>query len=202
MTQLNFGLLLVFSTRVQNIRQIYRLPSRLYRNTFVLGEINLNMMRAIKISIIVCAASLGVAAQALPVKVENHLKKNYPGWQVGESLQVAAKSRRAIEQGDFNGDGKTDYAVLITKDDRLYALALIAAKNTFKAYNLIAQNKENPWIAGIEIAPKGSLIEYEEPITPGKSFALKTDGIKLYDNERRSTVFYWQNGRFVSSVGS
>ena len=160
-------------------------------------------MRAFIISVVVLSASLAAGAQALPdKKVEKYLKKNYPGWQIGESWRVDAKPLRALEQGDFNGDGKTDYAVLITKDDRVYALALIAEKNTFRAHNLLAQNKENRWIAGITIASKGSLIEYEEPITPGKSFALKNDGIELYDGEGHSTIFYWQNGKFLKSPGT
>lgn len=159
------------------------------------------MLKTFTILAIVFMASIIAGAQTLPVKVEKFLKKNYPGWQIGESRQIDEKSRKAFEKGDFNGDGKTDYAVLITKNDRIYALALIASKNSFRAYNLLAQNSENRWIAGINIMPKGSLVEFEEPITPGKSFTLKTDGIELYDGERHGTVFYWLDGRFFSSTG-
>lgn len=137
----------------------------------------------------ILAFSLIINAQTVPTQVSNFLKKNYPDWKIGESWIVDSKPRKAIEKGDFNGDGKTDYAVLITKDERIYALALLNTGSAYKAANLLAQNADNRWIAGIDSVPKSQMI---------KSLAVKTDGIEIYDGERHGQVFYWQNGKFVS----
>jgi hypothetical protein len=145
--------------------------------------------------------SIVAGAQTLPAVVENYLRKNYPTWEIGESWVADSAPRRAIEKGDFDGDGKTDYALLITKDDRIYALALLAAKNGFKAYNLIAQNTENRWIAGIDITPKGSKVYFNNEEISAKSFLLKNDGIEIYDGERHGVTYYWQNGKFLSTSG-
>lgn len=143
----------------------------------------------------ICSAA---NAQTLPAKVENFLKKNYPSWEIGKSWVVDSQPRKAIGSGDFNGDGKTDYAVLITKDDRIYAIALLARNNSYKAFNLLAQNRENRWIAGIDVAPKGSEVSSNStPKGSDKTFQIKNDGIEIYDGERHGQIFYWQSGKFL-----
>lgn len=138
---------------------------------------------------VILAVSLITNAQAVPTQVSSFLKKNYSDWKIGESWVADSKPRKALEKGDFNGDGKTDYAVLITKDDRIYALALLNTGITYKAVNLLAQDADNRWIAGIDIFPKDSMSEM---------LAVKADGIEVYDGERHGKVFYWQNGKFVN----
>lgn len=111
---------------------------------------------------------------------------------------VDSPSRKAFEKGDFNGDGKTDYAVLITKDDRIYAIVLLAEKKSFKAYNLLGQNEQDRWIAGIDVMEKGQMVDVGNENNPAKSLRLKTDAIRLYDGEGMGQIFYWQSGEFLS----
>jgi hypothetical protein len=158
------------------------------------------MKQVLIILAVVFLTSVAAGAQTLPVKVENYLKRNYPGWAIGESWIVDSAPRKAIESGDFNGDGKKDYAVLIQTDDRIYALALLADKNGFRAFNLLAQNGENRWIAGIDLMPKGSEVYFNNDANPAKSFPIKNDGLEIYDGERHGRLYYWQNGRFLSTV--
>ncbi len=147
---------------------------------------------------IILAASFIADAQTLPAKVKTYLSKNYPKWEVCKFNKVEYQANKAIAKGDFNGDGKTDYVVAVTKDDRIYALALLATKNSYEAFNLLAQNEENRWIAGLDVAGKG-----EEVFLPNdrgdvtKSFRLKTDGIAIYDGEGMANIYYWQNGKFL-----
>lgn len=156
------------------------------------------MKKAVLILIFIFTASLAAPAQALPVKVNNYLKKNYPGWAISKLTKVEYQENKSIAKGDFNGDGKTDYAVVITKDDRIYTLALLATKTGYQAFNLLAQNSENLWIAGIGVSAKGSEINLNEAQADSpKPFRIKNDGVYLYDGEGHGQTYYWQNGKFL-----
>ncbi len=156
------------------------------------------MKKALLILTVIFSASFVAEAQNMPAKVSDYLKKNYPGWALGESWVIDSKPRRAFETGDFNGDGQKDYALLITKDDRKYALVLLASKQSFKAFNLLAQNRENAWIAGISTTLKGAEINLNDSSADSpRPFRIKNDGIYLYDGEGHGQTFYWQNGKFL-----
>ena len=159
------------------------------------------MKKTFLILAIVFLTSFIAEAQTLPAKVKNYLSRNYPGWEIGESWLVDSKPRKAIAGGDFNGDGKTDYAVLITKGDRIYAIALLARNNSYKAFNLLAQNRENRWIAGIDAAPKGlETLLYKNQDGSEKTFRIKNDGIEIYDGERHGQFYYWQSCKFLRTA--
>jgi len=139
-------------------------------------------------------------AQGPPAKVKNYLDRNYPQWQISGSFVVDSPVReKRIVTGDFNGDKKTDYAVVLSKGERIYAIALLGTRNSFTAVNLAAQ--KNGWIAGIGLAAKGQRVFLSESGdgSSGKYFVLKHDAISLYDGEGMSQVFYWQGGRFLSA---
>lgn len=156
------------------------------------------MKKAFLILAISGAAWFGANAQTMPTKVNEYLKKNYPGWTIGESWVVDSKPRKAFETGDFNGDGKKDYAVLIEKDDRIYAIVLLAGKKSFQAFNLLAQNSENRWIAGIDITPKDSEIYLKESSNDSpETFVIKNEGIYIYDGEGHGRTYYRENGEFL-----
>ena len=93
-------------------------------------------------------------AQTIPTKVKNYLKNNYPNWEIAKFNKVEYQENKSVAEGDFNGDGKTDYAVVITKDERVYTLALLATKNSYKAINLLAQGPDEHWLAGIGVSQK------------------------------------------------
>jgi len=156
------------------------------------------MRKTILILAVIFTASFAAQAQTIPANVNDYLKKSYPGWTIGESWVIDSKPRKAFESGDFNGDGKKDYAVLLTKDDRKYAIVLLVSKTGFQAFNLEAQNSENAWIAGISINSKGSKINLNDAsaISP-KPFQLKNDGVYLYDGEGHGRTYYWQNDKFL-----
>jgi hypothetical protein len=158
------------------------------------------MKKTALILIAIFTASFAAQAQTLPAKADNYLKKNYPGWEISKFTKVEYQENKSVAKGDFNGDGKTDYAVVITKDDRIYTLALLATKTGFQAFNLLAQNEENAWIAGIGVNAKGTEINLNEAQADSpKPFRLKNDGVYLYDGEGHGQTFYWQNGKFLLS---
>lgn len=147
--------------------------------------------------LLVFITSLSIDAQSahtLPAKADRYLKANYPGWSIGQSWRADLPWIPAVVKGDFNGDGKQDVAVLLKKDDRTYAIALVATKTSYKATNLLAQGRDDSWVAGIDIVGKGMKLEGLED--PNKVLIPKYDCISLYDGERIGMVFQWQNGAF------
>jgi hypothetical protein len=156
------------------------------------------MKRMYVILAVMFLTSFVADAQTLSAKVKNYLNLNYPNWEVCKFNKVEYQANSAVDKGDFNGDGKTDYAVAICKDDRIYALALLETKKSYKAFNLLAQNEENRWIAGLSVAGKGEeVFLHNDQGDVTKSFRLKTDGIAIYDSEGMSSIYYWQNDKFL-----
>ncbi len=148
-------------------------------------------------------ATFAAGAQTVPAKVTNYLNLNYPNWVIAKQYKPSENGEstpdiKAFDKGDFNGDGKRNYAVIITKDDRRYVIALIAAKNSYKAYNLLAQSGGDRWMVGIGVVKKGEKISSESMNGPTKSLRLKTDGVGLRDQEGIGRTYYWQNGKFLS----
>lgn len=157
------------------------------------------MKKFFLIAALIFLASTFAEAEVLPAKVSRFLKKNYSGWKINKFNKVEYQENASFAKGDFNGDGKTDYAVAIAKDDRLYALALIVDGNSFQAFNLSAQKSDERWLAGVGIVEKNSEVyspESGNEPSP-KPFRVKYQSVYLYDGEGHGQVFYWQNGKFL-----
>lgn len=156
------------------------------------------LMRTIFLLTIVSIFSATSSLAGLPATAQEFLKENYPGWTIAKFRKHPSLNNVPTTFGDFNGDGKRDYAVAIEKDDRLYILALLAKGRTFEAFNLSAQGGSSRWTIGIGTAPKGSTIYLwdanKEPTVPYK---IKTDGVVLFDAEIHSSTFYFENGKFL-----
>jgi hypothetical protein len=134
-----------------------------------------------------------VSAQSVPAKVKNYLKANYPDWEITKGCFSDPKIKsKSIVSGDFNGDGKLDYAVAINKDTRDYTLALIATAKGFKSFNLqaIGGDGEHTPMANLAVEKKGGKIA-------GTSIRLKTDAIIVGECDANLDVHYWQNGKFT-----
>jgi hypothetical protein len=156
------------------------------------------MKRICVILAFIFIASFAAEAQTVPTKVKNYLNLNYPNWVIAKQYMPSENGEstpdiKAIDKGDFNGDGKLDYAVIITKDDRRYVIALIAAKNSYKAYNLSADGSG----LRIGVVKKGEKISSENANGKTKSLRLKNDGVGLSDQEGILRTYYWQNSKFL-----
>lgn len=158
------------------------------------------MKKVILMLSILGSAGFFANAQTLPANVSEFLKKNYPNWEVAKFNKVEYQENKSTAHGDFDGDGKTDYAVAVTKDDRYYVLALLKTKGSFKSFNLLAlKGAENAWIAGIGITAKGQEAILNPNEDSPKPFRLKTDGIAIYDGEGMTQTFFWQDGKFKTA---
>jgi hypothetical protein len=119
------------------------------------------------------------------------LKKNYPDWVLAKGCFSDPEIRsKSFVSGDFNGDGKLDYAVMIAKGGRGYTLALITTAKSFKAYNLKGEDYgDSTPLANLGVEKKGGKLA-------GQTFRIKTDAVIVAECDANMNVFYWQNGKF------
>jgi hypothetical protein len=158
-------------------------------------------MRRILLSLAIGIVLSGsIFGQAVPQRLQTFLSRNYPGWTITTSFVVDQPRIPAIVNGDFNGDGRRDYAVLITKGERMYAIAAIATGRTYRGYNLLGQNRGsgNGWLGSIGIFPKGDSVSPRyDAIDPGKLIRMQNDAIQLNDGMETMQVYYWKGGKFL-----
>lgn len=118
--------------------------------------------------------------------LQNYLKKKYPDLHPG------------YVHGDFNGDGITDYALLIRCEDHnsiieKFIVLLGQGKDSFSTFVIDQWNDE--------LSLKNLFLSIIQPgkIRERDSFKikiLKFQGIKLNLFEAASRVYYWDNDKF------
>lgn len=116
------------------------------------------------------AATNGTGAKnaELPSSIQTILDRDYPGWV---PVQTRADDIATCKQpnpgfqywfvwGDFNGDGKRDYAAEITQQSTTYLLAFLATADGFKSImvdKFPVTGSARGWSV-LGVAPKGSTV--------------------------------------------
>jgi hypothetical protein len=157
-------------------------------------------MRVKLLFVVICAALFGSAnGQEVPPGVDKYLSRNYPGWTITDSWMADGPRPKALIQGDFNGDGKGDYAMMITRDERIHSIVLLVKRGGFQAVNVLEQKSDqNLRMVGMHLAGKGEELDINTSADkPAKSLKLKTDAVGLYNTSGSGRVYYWQRGRFT-----
>ena len=82
----------------------------------------------------------------LPQEIRLFLDQKYPGWKFApvselamECNDVETQSHPSLTWGDFNGDGKTDFAVQIIQNGRISAYQLLSHGKKF-VVNVLFKN--------------------------------------------------------------
>ena len=134
--------------------------------------------------------------QTLPAKIKNHLDKNFKGWKLSPSTESCAwEVNGGFVSGYFNGDGKRDYAVKITRGKKGYILAFLALKNGYKPFVIHDTDADDVTYRSIFIYKKGKVIDYNE-----KDFRLKYDAFADFRCESDVGGFhFYQNGKFIAT---
>jgi hypothetical protein len=151
----------------------------------------------------------------LPINVRSALNKRFRNWKfaaVDSDIRkflrenVSADARPEIIEGDFDGNGKSDYAVYIVhgKDSRrmLTAVALMRKRARVEVHILdsgIPSPKPVSFSSGLVLAKKG--VEAYDYHTDRK-FRYRHDAIILSDFEKAGVSYIYENGRFRSIVTS
>jgi hypothetical protein len=96
----------------------------------------------------------------LPSTIRNLLNKNYAGWKLNQGVKNCAS--RPVVSGDFDGNGKIDYAVMFTTRSKGFIVAFLATGISYKALILETNSASNMKDYFLALAQKGE--EYAEII--------------------------------------
>lgn len=141
----------------------------------------------------------------LPDKCKKLLDKNFSGWkfakvpeEVGKYFQEKRFSYKPnLVEGDWNGDGKIDFAVLIERGN-LYnsrneavgkqrlVIVFVSGKRNYKYFRL----EGSEYIALINKGEEGYNYETD------KNFLYKTDAIFNGFWEKAGVSYVWEKGKF------
>ncbi len=116
---------------------------------------------------------------------------------LGAGYEISGKINPFYLRGDFDGDGKSDYAVLIRKGNQQGVMICrsVGAKPTVLGagveFNQMKDLNFNAW----QVHPKGRRVE--QGVGEGKAPVLIGDAIVIEWEESASALVYWNGKRFV-----
>jgi hypothetical protein len=140
-----------------------------------------------------------VATRVLPPAVRSELTRLYPGWRFATlvpSLRPVIDNEHSPEwiRGDFDGDGRRDYAVQIVRqsprDSAQLILAVLRRGDGYRLYVVNAGGKHNGIY--LVLSRRGERVHDIEADPSGfASITLRTDAITIaYGEEAAETCFY------------
>jgi hypothetical protein len=139
----------------------------------------------------------------LPRDGQKILEKRFRGWKYAEidsAIVEYFRRDRSFEQpnlitGDFDGDGKRDYAVLMQKKTdaaRRVTIVLMRHKGCYKTHVLDA----NDCLMSVKKGKKDYDFEAQ------RSFRYQRDAIFSYIWEKAGVSYVWEKGKFRAIVTS
>jgi hypothetical protein len=147
----------------------------------------------------------------LPPSIRAELTRLYPGWRfatVAPRLrpQLAPGQTPDWIAGDFDADGRRDYAVQIVHPAAPRSLqSVLAFLRRDKGYRRLLVQDSLPESGGfyLALARRGERVaDLEADLNGDSTFVLRSDGIQvLFAQEAGSTCFY-RRGRFRCIVSS
>lgn len=90
----------------------------------------------ISLLIVLSIMSSVVLPQQLPKSLKSYLDRNYRGWKLaGECYEKESENKRILF-GDFDGNGKRDYAVKFIRGEKGFLMAFLANGHQWKPFYL------------------------------------------------------------------
>lgn len=165
------------------------------------------------------SAGQGQSIDALPAGIGAQLRKMPQEVRLLELVDMDSSSCGTLEAnpglvtGDFNGDGRADYATLLISKtpkreqswegrklrlvDAWFVIFLQKGDGTFDRNDIDHLETFLPSGTGIALQPAGHVEEFES----GKVVNLKSPGVEWYFCEKGASVHYW-NGKSFSAIPS
>jgi hypothetical protein len=157
----------------------------------------------------ICLISTNAMAYELPAGCKKILDSKFSGWKMAEPIDGVAEYFKTekitnapnLTKGDWNGDGKQDYAVLITHGSEkvdnkmmpmMWTIAFIKTANGYNHYKL----EGGDYIQTVKKGKKDFNAETQ------KAFIHKTDSIFSGIWEKSGTAFIWDKTKFKSVLTS
>ena len=162
------------------------------------------------LSLLPTAAARRVQPARLPEAVNSTLNRKFPGWRFSEVSggirqffgERFPRARPNLIEGDFDGDGRTDYAVLIehanfNESGRAFThvverLAFLKRGAGYRLYFLEGSAPANPELY-LTLARKG---EEGHDFRTGRKFRYPNDSISVSYFEKAGGTYVYRGGRF------
>jgi hypothetical protein len=152
-----------------------------------------------------------VSAQTIPIGIPNAIKirldRNYPGWEMGVVSSEVDKFFKenkfkflpVLVSGDFDGDGRNDYAIKINFKGKWHAIVFLARGGDYKEYVLMEGGNVPGLDVYLSIYEKGEKgFNFEN----GKYFFFENDAIEVGFYEKGSITYTYKNGNFDKVLNS
>jgi hypothetical protein len=169
-----------------------------YDWTKVGGQVRINRAATMLIALLTvclapfaCGQQNAVSEYNVPPEVSKCLKA------VGSGYTISGKINPFYLRGDFDGDGKPDYAVLVRNGDQQgVVLCLNGARNPTllgagSAFNKMKDLNFNAW----QVHPRAHRVQ--RGVEERKPLVLLGDAILLEWEESASAIVYWNGKHFV-----
>jgi hypothetical protein len=145
-------------------------------------------------SLYLSLVSNGAAENSAPIPagVKSVLDQMHPGWKLAEisdeNRQICfkkdSKYRPTLIWGDFDGDGKMDFAAIVTYGKKSSVMAFLARGTGYKAFELFTPSRPNERTPDLlEVLPKGMQLG-----TTARKYAHESIAMEYCES---SSVFYF-----------
>jgi hypothetical protein len=137
----------------------------------------------------------------IPSAIKIILNRNYPGWKMGAvSIEVDNffKGKKfnfmpVLVSGDFDGDGRADYAIKINYKRKWHAILFLARGGNYKEYVLLAGENFPDLDVYFSLNKKG---EKGFNFETGKHFIYQNDAVEIGFYGKASIAYVYQDGSF------
>ncbi|RVU02387.1 hypothetical protein EOD41_00145 [Mucilaginibacter limnophilus] len=147
----------------------------------------------------------------IPEAVYGLLEKKLPGWRLPSPdswekywFHAYKKDSALVDyvNGDFNGDSKSDYALLLENEQHAFTVWVLQSDgNDYKAIKLLELNEATlPLDIGLELIDKGKLnyLSMDEGADDIKTIDLEHHAIQVSNFEASAETYYWKDGKYQS----
>ena len=155
----------------------------------------------------VCSLLLLVATSAQAEEPSWEQRQSIPRWAVpllehpgfSENYPLSTRLNPFLVQGDFNGDGRIDLAILVEqKDTRAAGIAIVHAGAgrpivTGAGTPLGAGGRDFSWMKAWQVYSKGPVLQGAGPEPPPE---LRGDALLVKALEAASAVIYWNGSEY------
>jgi hypothetical protein len=134
----------------------------------------------------------GAKAQTLPGSLRSYLSRNYQGWKLAGECKDGNKA--SVISGDFDGDGKKDFAVKFIRGKTGFLMAFLHKGSKYEPYYLhIWKDAEEARLSGLILFKKGERYEESYP------WKLKVDAPADFPCESDAGGLHvYRNGKFIA----
>ena len=144
--------------------------------------------------ILFCVLSFEATSQRLPKSLRSYLDRNYNGWKLaGECYEKESENKRTLV-GDFDGNGKRDYAIKFIRGEKGFVMAFLANGRRWTPFYLhIWKDLEEARFSDLMLFEKGEGYEFGGPSK------LKYDAIADFRCESDAGGLHvYRNGQFIA----